>query len=794
MDLLSRGIEDRVVAALDITPVVILEGPRGAGKTSLCQRLNERGILAEFVNLASESSQRLAEAGPEAFVEGLTQPAGIDEAQLVELTLAVKANVDRLGGTGHFLLTGSSRIGRGALGGTDPLAGRAIRFRLRPFTQSERAGSPVDLVSRLFNGELPRSSWPALDRSDLIRRIRIGGLPVLPGVIGSSPATASDGALDAYVESVIHSGIGKARVDRQALIRTFCYLASLSSHLLNQESTARALGLHPQTLAGYLDTLEALFLIERIPAFHSHARIAARRRPKIHVVDTALAKWAIGLSDGDLAKGNEQLGPLVETLVVGELMAQASMLDDDVSITYWREPKGRAEVDLVLQDRSGRAIPVEIKAGSRISGHFTDGIQVFRREFPDPFHRGIVFYGGDELVELEPNIWAVPIVALWSDPIGPRMISRREPAGTAMFVSYVHDDDRAEGGRIVKLANDIDERYRFIAGDDDLDVFTDHNLSWGDEWQARLAEELRRATLFIPVVTPRFLKSEACRKEVLDFLAVADATGNRRLVCPILYVDPGSLSDDDPVEQAIKEHQWSDWTELRYEDPLSGKYLRAVDKLVKDLVAGLDDASSTPLSSTAQSNYADAGVDADAPDLLDHVENLTSGIGTLETQVNSLAEELSAVSTVLEAAGPELERAGQQGPKYLKAALRRLVGRLEPILAEVGAATAALRETQHQLGKSVQGLVTEVGTSSPWASDIDSAIEAMSSVDIEVDRDSINEIRMMLTAMSRISKDMRTPMKRLDEAIQVLLDVMSLPSAWHAALVAARRRTEPWMQ
>ncbi|MGK2958690.1 MAG: DUF4143 domain-containing protein [Acidimicrobiales bacterium] len=261
--------------------MVILEGPHGAGKTSLCQRLQERGVLSDYVSLLSESTRRLAETDAEAFV-----------------------------------------------------------------------------------------------------------------------------------------GIGETRIDRLELVRTFRYLATLTGQILNQESASRELDLNSQTFARYLDILENLMLVERIPAFHSHERIAARRRTKIHVVDTALATWALRVSDAELTSGSDQFGPLLESFVVGELIAQAATGENDIVITHWRDPSGRAEVDLVMSDREGRSIPVEIKAGATIREDWTKGIEAFRRKFHDTVHRGIIFYGGNELARLGHEISAVPIAMLWGGRSG----------------------------------------------------------------------------------------------------------------------------------------------------------------------------------------------------------------------------------------------------------------------------------------------------------------------------------------------------------------------------------------
>jgi uncharacterized protein len=121
VEILPRGLQHPLDAALASAPVVILEGLRVTGKTTLA-----RAMFGEhrFVSLADPNTRRRAADDPVGWLESLPFKVAIDEAQLVPgLSLAVKDLVDRRGGQpGQFLLTGSSRISRHELGGSDPLA------------------------------------------------------------------------------------------------------------------------------------------------------------------------------------------------------------------------------------------------------------------------------------------------------------------------------------------------------------------------------------------------------------------------------------------------------------------------------------------------------------------------------------------------------------------------------------------------------------------------------------------------------------------------------------------------
>lgn len=61
-----------------------------------------------------------------------------------------------------------------------------------------------------------------------------------------------------------------------------------------------------------------------------------------------------------------------------------------------------------------------------------------------------------------------------------------QPAGSSQgFWSYVHRDDEADGGRIVRLAKDVVDQYEMLTGET-ISLFLDRDaLNWGDNWRAR---------------------------------------------------------------------------------------------------------------------------------------------------------------------------------------------------------------------------------------------------------------------------------------------------------------------
>lgn len=152
---------------------------------------------------------------------------------------------------------------------------------------------------------------------------------------------------------------------------------------------------------------------------------------------------------------------------------------------------------------------------------------------------------------------------------------------TSAFWSYTHEDDERLGGAITRLANRLGDEYAVSSGDD-LNLFLDRqSLDWGDAWRQKIDAALGTAPLFIAIVTPKFVKSAECRRELLTFISQAESRGFSRLLLPILFIDVPGLHENNPDEvlAILARTQYVPWTRLRLLTEDSSEVRTAVNAL-----------------------------------------------------------------------------------------------------------------------------------------------------------------------------------------------------------------------
>lgn len=418
--LIQRRIQAVAEARLAEEPVIALQGPRAVGKTTLLRAIaSQRG--SDVIDLDDLGTREAVALDPATFVSG-PAPVCIDEYQHVPVVLdAIKAELNRDGSPGRFVITGSTRhdaIPRAA----QSLTGRLHLLTVLPLSQRELAGADGGLLGSLF--EVPKStisSTPsATTREQYVERVIAGGFPpALRRRNGDARARWFDDYLRASLERDVTE---LARIRRKAALPDLLVrLAAQTGQVLNVTAAGAAAELKKGTAVSYVKLLEALFLVHRLPAWGKTLRTRAAAQPKVHVVDSGLAAHLLRLSAEKLARPEpsaiQQFGHLLETFVVGEIRKEASWMEGIATLGHWRTHDG-AEVDLVVERHDGAIVAFEVKAGTRIAGRDFTGLRTIRDALGPAFAAGCVLYTGTRSYTADDRIHVLPVDRLWSAAAG----------------------------------------------------------------------------------------------------------------------------------------------------------------------------------------------------------------------------------------------------------------------------------------------------------------------------------------------------------------------------------------
>ncbi len=415
-ELVPRRAERLVVDALDVFRVVIVNGPRQAGKSTLLGRVATEGPL---VTLDDRATLRAARTDPTGFVDGYPKPLRIDEIQRGgdPLILAIKADVDREHtSTGRYLLAGSSRF-LTVPQLSESLAGRARIIDLWPLSQSEieRTADTTTLVDHLFGttASLRALDPPVCQRDEVLERLVEGGFP---SVLRISSQRARGDWFDDYVTTLIRRDLTELSRIRQAvdLPRLLALLAARTSAELNIAALARDAQLGEDATRAYLALLETLYLIFQLPAWSTSATTRAKRRMKLHFVDSGIAANLLGATVDSLRIPTAaHTGPLLETFVASECARLSTWSATRCRLSHFRDQSKR-EVDLVLEGRDGRVAAVEVKAALDVDESDFRHLAYLRDRLGERFANGVVLHLGQRPLPFGDRLTSLPVSALWA--------------------------------------------------------------------------------------------------------------------------------------------------------------------------------------------------------------------------------------------------------------------------------------------------------------------------------------------------------------------------------------------
>ncbi|MCZ7631354.1 MAG: ATP-binding protein [Microthrixaceae bacterium] len=314
--------------ALGRSPVVLLTGPRQAGKSTLARRLVAPPPENIFDLEDPRDLARLQE--PTLALSGSRQTIIIDEAQLrPDLFRVLRVLVDEDRRPGRFLVLGSASPDLVGLS-SESLAGRVTFVELGGFTLGDVGGAGLDAL--WLRGGLPLSFLATDERE-------------------------SNRWRDDYIATFVQRDLAALGfgIPATTMRRFWSMLAHYHAQRWNGAELARSVEVSQTTVRRYVDALCDALVVRQVPAWHANISKRQVRAPRVFIRDTGLLHRLLGIDSRLDLERHPKVGASWEGLVVEHLASRPDV--DEPS--FWSTHSG-AEIDLRVE-LAGRIIGIEVK-------------------------------------------------------------------------------------------------------------------------------------------------------------------------------------------------------------------------------------------------------------------------------------------------------------------------------------------------------------------------------------------------------------------------------------------------
>lgn len=405
--MFKRFVERRAEEALSDTPVVLIVGPRRAGKTTLVRKMGDTGRT--YITLDDQTVLDAAQSDPAGFIRGLDR-AIIDEIQRApDLLLAIKKTVDEDYRAGRFLLTGSANV-MTLPKVADSLAGRMETIKMLPLARAEIAGKAPTFLERLFAGKL-EGDRRAMVGDDLIQLVLLGGFP--EAISRETERRRQDWARS-YLTSVLTRDLRDiAEIEKLTELPNFVrLLAERSGQLVNYSQFGSSINVSHKTGQRYVALLEQVFLVSTLQPWFTNALKRIAKTPKLHFLDSGLLATARGLTFDRIKADRGAFGALLESFVFSEVLKLMSASDLRLTPYHFRDQQMR-EVDIVLERDDGMIVGIEVKASATVKSSDFAGLRTLAEACGERSAYGVVLYDSTDVVPFGDKLAAAPLSSLW---------------------------------------------------------------------------------------------------------------------------------------------------------------------------------------------------------------------------------------------------------------------------------------------------------------------------------------------------------------------------------------------
>jgi hypothetical protein len=341
--IINRTIKKELESALKNTDrkVIILYGPRQAGKTTLIEMLLHQDLSYKKYNGDDIFTQNIFSNNN---LESLKREIGekdlliIDEAQRINnIGLSLKLIIDNL--PIKVIVSGSASFDL-ADKVCEPLTGRTKTFWLYPLSLRE-----------------VKDKFPQMEKDKIIEEMLLYGM--YPKIWNIEGKKEKEDYLFEYINSYLYRDIltiSKIKKPKK-IIDLLILLALQIGSEVSVSELAQNTNLTQSTVENYLDVLEKMFVIFNIRGFSRNLRKEISKTSKYYFFDMGVRNALIRNFNPLSLRGDA--GAMFENWVISEKIKKSNNNRDFSNFYFWRT-YDQQEIDLV-EDSKGSITAYECK-------------------------------------------------------------------------------------------------------------------------------------------------------------------------------------------------------------------------------------------------------------------------------------------------------------------------------------------------------------------------------------------------------------------------------------------------
>jgi hypothetical protein len=187
-------------------------------------------------------------------------------------------------------------------------------------------------VDALFAASVPRVTNAPIGRAAFAGRVAAGGYPE----VHERDARRRDRWFSSYLTTTFERDL-RAISDLHKgheMRRLLSVLATRSGNLLRYASVANALEIDQKTVKSYIELLQAIFLVQTLPAWRPSFLARVVHAPKVYITDSGLLAHLLGADEQRLAEDDRVTGLALETFVAMEVMKHAGWSEVDPRVYH----------------------------------------------------------------------------------------------------------------------------------------------------------------------------------------------------------------------------------------------------------------------------------------------------------------------------------------------------------------------------------------------------------------------------------------------------------------------------